>query len=220
MAEREGVVRYRLDYQPGTPPDWHVIDPVNAWRRVLHHLELVGGGLAGRYGGLGFGNVSARLPEGGGSFAVSGTQTGHIQELGAQHYCVVIRCDAEHNTIVARGPIRPSSEALTHGALYDADPAIQCVLHVHSPDIWERADVLDLPSTRQNVEYGTPEMAVEVGTLVSEAARRGVPVIAMAGHQDGVLAFGRTADEAGLAVVRILALSYRHSARSSLSGDG
>ncbi len=138
MAETEGVIKYRLDFTRGPASPRSLIDSINAWRRILYQLELVGSD-PNRYGGLGFGNVSRRVRAGEPAFVISGTQTGHLPALGPAHYCLVSHCDPHCNAVTAQGPIRPSSEALTHGALYDADPGIQCVLHVHSPDIWNQA---------------------------------------------------------------------------------
>ena len=208
MAETEGVVKYRLDFEQGEAPEPALIDSVNSWRRILHQLALVGSD-PNRYGGLGFGNVSRRVHVGEPAFVISGTQTGHLSELHPEHYCLVSDCDAQSNTVVARGTIRPSSEALTHGALYDADPSIQCVLHAHSPDIWNQARRLGLPTTRQDIEYGTPAMAAEVGSLAARPEAQRLGVLAMAGHQDGVLAFGGDEEQAGLALVAVLAWSYR-----------
>ena len=208
MAESEGVVKYRLDFQQAEAPEPALIDSVNSWRRILYQLALVGSD-PNRYGGLGFGNVSRRVRAFEPTFVISGTQTGHLSVLRSEHYCFVSDCDSDRNTVVGRGPIRPSSEALTHGALYDGDSSIQCVLHAHSPDIWSQAQRLGLPSTRQDIEYGTPAMAAEVRSLVAVPEAKRLGVIAMAGHQDGVLAFGGTEDQAGLALVAVLAWSYR-----------
>ena len=208
MAETEGVVKYQLDFSVGPAPEASLLLGVNAWRRLLYQLALVGSDPR-RYGGLGFGNVSRRVRSGEAVFVVSGTQTGHLAVLRPEHYCLVNACEPGRNTIAAMGPIKPSSEALTHGAVYDAAPSVQCVLHVHSPDIWANTQRLGLPATRQNIEYGTPAMAEEVRELVANAAVNRPRVIAMAGHQDGVLAFGESEDSAGLALVEVLARAYR-----------
>lgn len=202
-AEREGVVRYRLDYRAGPAPGAADVAALDAWRHVLFRLGLVGGNDPRRYHGLGFGNVSCRKGQGG-PFVISGTQTGHIAHAGPGLYCQVTACDPSTNYIAARGPVKPSSEALTHGAVYQADPSVHCVLHTHHPLIWRYAGALGLPATPVDVPYGTPEMAESVATLCrGEAAAGGLFV--MAGHEDGVVSFGHDEQQAGTRMVAALA---------------
>lgn len=201
VPETEGVIKYRLDFRQAAPPMWDGLAELEAWRAILHRLQLVGQDPR-RYGGLGFGNVSRRHPAGG--FVISGTQTGGLAQLTAAHYCHVYECDSAANRIVAEGLLRPSSEALTHGALYGADSTIDCVLHVHSPELWARRGVLGLPATGAGTPYGTPAMAAEVAQLLVTDAR-GWGIFAMAGHEDGVVAFGGSPQAAGTVLVRWLA---------------
>ncbi|MFM8333814.1 MAG: class II aldolase/adducin family protein, partial [Candidatus Methylumidiphilus sp.] len=98
---------------------------LNAWRQILFRLGLTGLDPR-RYGGLAFGNVSLRTQ--GSRFAVSGTQTGGKPRLGPQDYCLVTGFDLAHNRIHAEGPVKPSSEALSHGAVYAANRSVGCVL--------------------------------------------------------------------------------------------
>jgi hypothetical protein len=51
-------------------------------------------------------------------------------------------------------------------------------------------------------------MAREVERLFIDADYLDTGVFAMGGHEDGVIAFGRTADEAGSVLIRALAHSY------------
>jgi hypothetical protein len=195
LTEREGVTRYVLDHRPGGTASRSELAMLDAWRSVLHRLGLIGGGDPGRYDGLGFGNVSCRVPRCG--FLISGTQTGHLPELGAAGYSHVLYCDTAANHVTATGPVAPSSESLSHGAVYAARPRANCVMHVHSPEIWHTAGPLRLPATAAQVPYGTPAMADEMVRLchAMPAADRGVFI--MAGHEDGVIAFGPDETVAG-----------------------
>ena len=56
-----------------------------------------------------------------------------------------------------------------------------------------------------DVANGTPRMAVEVQRLFRESTLSGTGILAMGGHEDGVLAFGGSAGEAGETLVRHLA---------------
>lgn len=202
QEEREGVVRYRLEFEKGAAPAIEAVAALDAWRHVLFRLGLIGGNDPQRYHGLGFGNVSRRLPGAGLQFVISGTQTGHLEHAGRQNYCTVSHCDPAANRVVASGPVQPSSEALTHGAVYSADATVGCVLHAHNPLIWQQATALGLPQTPAEIPYGTPEMAAAVATLCQQYPGE---VFVMAGHEDGVIAYGRDEAGAGQRMVTTLA---------------
>lgn len=203
QLEQEGVSKFDLHFSPGAPPRLSWIESLNAWRTRLHELKLIGQD-SERYGGVGFGNVSGRVPAGArGLFLVSGTQTGRLPVLGAQHYSVVTRADVAANRLEAEGPVAPSSESLTHAMLYALDARVGCVLHVHSPEIWRAAARLGLPATPADAPYGTPAMAEAVGRLQRAGRLRG-GVFVMAGHEDGVVAVGDSPEAAGGALVSIL----------------
>lgn len=208
MAEQEGVIKYRLEHHWADPPKAALIRSLNAWRELLRGLGLIGQDPT-RYGGLDFGNLSRRLenPQGNGTpaFLISGTQTGHLARLGPEHYARVRECDTKRNRILADGPIHPSSESLTHGAIYAAAPELIYVFHTHCPAIWQHARTLGIELTAADVPYGTPEMAADVYRLftTTDARRRGV--FAMGGHEDGVISFGHNIEAAGYAMVSLLA---------------
>lgn len=52
---------------------------------------------------------------------------------------------------------------------------------------------------------GTPEMAREVRRLFPHTAVRERMIFAMGGHEDGVVAFGHTSEQAGTVMLAILA---------------
>src|SRR5262245_59897738 len=123
----EGVIRFEVEHESRMLEARVHGEParvLSAWREVLARLTLVGQDPM-RYQGLGYGNLSARLPpfgdvgRGRRRFLVTGSQTGAIADLTLDHYCVVERYDLARNTVHSLGPIRPSSESLTHGAIYD-----------------------------------------------------------------------------------------------------
>lgn len=206
---REGVIKYTLDFESGPRTAWAELAELNAWRQVLYRLALIGAD-PDRYEGLGFGNVSRRVGPFRGEprqrrFLISGTQTGHRDRLRAEHYVLVTECDPQRNRVAAKGPIKPSSESLTHGALYAVDAQLRAVLHAHSPDIWQAAMELGLPVTDHRVAYGTPAMAEEMQRLYRQPEVRDGGVIVMGGHPDGVVSFGAGLSVAGNVMVRTLA---------------
>jgi ribulose-5-phosphate 4-epimerase/fuculose-1-phosphate aldolase len=222
QAADEGVVKFDARHTFGRLPvaaDDPRLTALLAWREVMYRLGVVGQDPT-RYGGAGYGNVSARLGPfpgrpGERPFLVSGTQTGGRVTLQSSDFCVVRRWAVTLNQVESEGPVVPSSESMTHGAIYDLGPEIRFVLHAHCPEVWGTAKQLRVPTTAPSVDYGTPEMAREMKRLDQVCGLREQRLLAMAGHEDGVIAFGRTAEEAGAtltsALARALALtgSYR-----------
>jgi ribulose-5-phosphate 4-epimerase/fuculose-1-phosphate aldolase len=208
----EGVIKFDLRHRTSTATgSLEGLPALNAWRRILWQLQLIGEDPE-RYGGYGFGNVSLRLTPYAAAinrrrFLISGTQTGSLPVLDRSHYATVNEYDPGMNLVVSTGPLSPSSESLTHGMLYNMDEAIHVILHVHSPDLWGAAVALGIPMTDAAVPYGTPEMADEVGRLFAQTdvSKRGL--FAMGGHEDGIVAFGSSADEAGRILIQALATS-------------
>ena len=141
-------------------------------------------------------------------FLITGTQTGELERLTAEHFSLVTAFDLDRNSVRSTGLVKPSSEAMTHAALYDLDAGIDFVYHAHAPQIWRNAAALGLPSTDPAAAYGTPEMARsirETGAAHLECVRRPSGLIVMGGHEDGVISFGSTADEAGQALLAFAA---------------
>ena len=109
----EGVVKYRCNWTYTEPVAVENIVDLMEWRDRLHAW-----GLIGVYeNGIGFGNVSIKLGNDG-EFMISGTQTAHLPSLGPEFCCNVTEFNLEENSIACSGPVQPSSESLTHAALY------------------------------------------------------------------------------------------------------
>lgn len=205
MAHQEGVIKFRMDFTQVAALGADEVSPqlcalLDEWRDRLVGLAVLGQDPA-RYDGYGFGNISCALDDlrsipGKRAFLISGTQTGELAHLTAQELVIVDACFPEENRIVAHGPVRPSSEAMTHGALYALDPASQWIFHGHSPEIWRAAAQLGLPETRAEVPYGTPEMSAEMARLWRESDVRERRILSMGGHEDGIVTFGATPEEA------------------------
>lgn len=208
---QEGVIQYDLEHtaEPLRECDHHAIQQLRGWRAILRDTALLGED-PNRYGGLGFGNMSHRvgaasMARGRRAFVVSGSQTSGIDDVGPDHFARVDAWSVTENRVVSRGPVPPSSEALTHATLYDHGAHLRCVLHVHSPDIWTAHRRLGVPATPMGVAYGTVAMANATASLLRSGQVFEVGAYVMLGHDDGVVAFGRSAHEAGTTLMRLLA---------------
>lgn len=187
----EGYIKFDIDWRRGPPPDAQTVAELNRWRKPLYEA-----GLIGEYAdlGIGFGNISMRSGAAG-QFVISGTQTGHLGDLGLEHYALVTDYDIAVNRVSCSGQVKASSESMTHAAIYELNPAITGVVHVHSATMWNRL-INSLPTTNPDVAYGTPAMAQEFLRLYHDTdfAEKGVAI--MAGHDEGILSFGTDLTEA------------------------
>lgn len=206
----DGVTHFQLQFARAAPPSFAQVEVLCHWRDRLRALGLVGQ-TPTRYGGVGFGNLSARHPHRPGAFIITGTQTGARAHLGPHDFAVVTHVDIAANAVRAHGGTAPSSEAMTHAQCYEADPRIAFVFHGHSPQLWHAAEKLGIAATAADVAYGTPAMAAEVANLLAaglgaharDAAAMSL-LLKMGGHEDGIIAVGSTANAAGAALVGAL----------------
>ena len=200
----EGVIKFTLDHEVGEAPPADLTTPLRAWFRVLRRLELLGRD-PHRYQGYAYGNLSRRHGE---TFVITCSQTGGREDLHSGDFSRVLNWSLDANRLVSSGPCPPSSEALTHAALYEQVPACHFVFHVHSSAIWQNMESLGIPATDPEAEYGTPEMAEATTRLLEEMGHPGSGILGMGGHQDGILAWGETAETAGATLVALLARAY------------
>lgn len=199
MTIDEGYIKFDSDWTPGPAADTGLTALLDHWRRPLYAA-----GLIGHYDdlGVGYGNLSVRADDGR-NFVISGTQTGELAETSGDHYARVTDYDIDANRVCSTGPVEASSESLTHAAIYELDPAINGIVHVHSAPLWQSL-LGHLPTTSSNVSYGTPEMAREFERLYRDTDFAAGGVAIMGGHEEGIIAFGRSLEEAAR---RILALT-------------
>ncbi len=187
----EGYIKYQCNWINSEPVSFDRIAELNEWRLKFYEL-----GLIGEYdNGIGFGNISIRYSQSG-QFIVSGTQTGNLSVLSEQHYTKVTNFDLERNCLTCYGPIKASSESLTHATLYQANPTVNAIIHVHHLELWQ--ELMDkVPTTNKNVSYGTPEMAKEIIRLFQEDNLIETKILVMSGHEEGIISFGTSLEEAG-----------------------
>ncbi len=187
----EGYIKFNLQWdQTEAFPREH-LSALNDWRNQLYAL-----GLLGAYpDGIGFGNISQRIDER--QFYISGSTTGNLAQLSAAHYAKVIDFDLDKNFVHCEGPIKASSESMSHAVIYQTCPTVNAVFHVHHAALWKQR-LYKVPTTAANIPYGTPAMADEIIRLLKTTtlAER-EQFFVMAGHEEGIVAFGKDLAEAG-----------------------
>ncbi len=189
----EGAIKFDCRWQRGPPPSAIEVAELCRWRDRLHALGSIGYDPAHA---VGYGNLSVRAE--GDEVLISGTQTGGLAPFGPEHVTRIVAHDIASNQVTCVGPVEASSEALTHLALYALGPAVGAVMHVHDAALWRGLrDVA--PTTDAGVAYGTPAMAREIERLARQHPE--ARVLVMAGHPDGIIAYGADCQEAGTALL-------------------
>jgi L-ribulose-5-phosphate 4-epimerase len=169
---------------------------LNAHRRKLLDLRLIGVDPHG----IGFGNVSVR--EGGtDNFYITGSSTAGVHELTLSDCAKVVAYDFERNRVRYQGFALPSSESLTHAAIYESDATAEAVIHCHDSKLWA-AVLNEAPTTPKAADYGTPEMANEIIQLFKRTDVQSRKIIVMAGHKAGILTFGKDLEQAFAVLMR------------------
>jgi L-ribulose-5-phosphate 4-epimerase len=187
--DEKGVIKFNCTWIKEKPLENKWLQNLISWREKLYAIGFIGENM-----GIGYGNISIRYKKD--QFIITGSATGKIKTLTNEHFTKVTSYDLDSNSIRAIGPIIASSESLTHAAIYETDPGINAVIHVHHQKLWEK--LLNLvPSTDGKTEYGTPAMAREIKGLFKDTNLKEKKILAMAGHEEGIVSFGRDLDEAG-----------------------
>jgi len=198
----DGVIQFTYELIAGPSPSLPKVKELTRWRSELYTRDCIGGDLS-RYGAC-YGNVSLRTspdgaPLGQRSFIVSCTQTGRVQAPAEDCYCQVLSYSHHNNHVVASGGCAPSSEAMTHGAMYDASDEVRAIVHGHDRLLWLWMQANDAPATPQDIDYGTVAMAAAARDVVTECAKSAwlyPGILSMDGHRDGVIAWGDSPREA------------------------
>jgi L-ribulose-5-phosphate 4-epimerase len=169
---------------------------LNACKRKLLDLRLIGVDS----NGIGFGNLSVR--DGAtDKFYITGSATGGIPELTPADCAKVVACDFERNWVRYEGSVTPSSESLSHAAIYGSDAGAGAVIHCHNSKLW--AAVLNqAPTTSNAAEYGTPMLANEIMRLFARTDVQSRKIVVMAGHEGGIVTFGKDLEEAFAVLMR------------------
>jgi L-ribulose-5-phosphate 4-epimerase len=187
----EGVVKFNCYWkQSGPIITDEPFSILNYWRDVLLNMDLIGA----YENGVGFGNMSLRSNNSS-KFFITGSATGEISVLEPGHYVKVEGCNFDEYSVMCSGPLKASSESLTHAAIYKADPGANAIIHVHNLEQWESLKN-EVPTTLEDFEYGTAGLAKDIFRLFEETDVLKKKIIVMAGDRAGLITFGNDMDEA------------------------
>jgi len=186
--QQEGVIKFKCNWIKTAPLNFELIKELNEWRDKLYDAKLIG-----ETEGIGYGNISIRYKN---NFIISGTSTGKLPKLTAEHYTLVTGYDLDKNTLTNAGPILASSESLTHAVIYEHEKDVNAIMHVHHLELWKKLLKM-FPATGKDIEYGTPSMARAICKLFEDSNLAEEKIFAMAGHEGGIVSFGNDPDEAG-----------------------
>jgi L-ribulose-5-phosphate 4-epimerase len=135
------------------------------------------------------------------SFYITGSVTGGLPEMTPTDCVRIVAYDFARNWLRYAGAAIPSSESLTHAAIYESDPTISAVIHCHDSVLW-RTRLDRVPTTSKAIAYGTPEMAYEIMRLFTVSDVRSRVIVVMAGHEGGIVTFGNNLEDAFDVVMR------------------
>ena len=207
----DSVIKFKCVFVKGYPQNKNLISDLLISRNRLFKMGLIGV----NKDGFGVGNVSIRHPmicRNKVNFIITGSQTSGInpKDVNENHFVLVNDYDISRNKLYGYGPIKPSSESMTHAALYECDKNIKCVVHIHNLNLWKNT-INKLPTTDISAKYGTPEIAMAIKKLWQERKndmKYNIKVCVMGGHEEGLLSWGNSIDEA---ISNMVAVYNRYS---------
>ena len=181
MSHDEGYIKFECFWEKADWDESMSFDELIAFRNEMHRHKLIGI----FPDGIGYGNISQRISSE--TFIISGSATGGISDANNKQFSKVTKYSIDKNQIYCQGPVKASSESLSHAAIFSSCPEVNFVLHVHNYEVWQKEKGI-LPSTEQSATYGTPAMANSILDLLSTPPKEGI--IIMTGHEEGILIFG------------------------------
>jgi L-ribulose-5-phosphate 4-epimerase len=180
----EGYIKFKAVWKKTSPLLPSQIQNINHWRQEMYKHQLIGA----YEDGIGFGNISERLADSN-HFIISGSATGNFQTLTNEHYSTVTEADIDKNTLYCKGSIVASSESMSHAVIFQSLNWVNGVIHIHNENLWKEL-LYEIPTTPADVAYGTPEMAAAIIDLIENTNLSELRIFAMAGHREGIFAFG------------------------------
>ncbi len=190
----EGVIKFICEHIVADPLPGAQLSELKHFRQLLYMQKLIGAD----ENGIGYGNISRRFNHTS-QFIISGTQTGHLEELSNYEFTLVNSYDIGNNWLQCTGPVIASSESLSHAALYSVSKEINAVIHVHHNAAWQKL-LNKIPKTPEHIPYGSPQMADAISALHNSEDN----VIIMGGHFGGIISYGENLEHAFNSLIKVL----------------
>ncbi len=147
--------------------------------------KLSQGGFFPKYGDSSFGNMSVRTEKG---FIITSRKSDK-SGLGIEDMVEVAAVDHAKKKKFVKGYKKPSSDMLTHEAIYKNFPEVNAIIHAHDELIVEKPE--GIPTTETDYPCGCLEAAEEALRTLEKSKSN---YIVLKNH--GVLALGKDLDEA------------------------
>jgi ribulose-5-phosphate 4-epimerase/fuculose-1-phosphate aldolase len=190
----EGVIKFDCDWT-NQPIRIDVPNELKKWRDDMYQLKLIG---VYEDVNIGYGNISVKVDQG---ILISGTQTGNIERIKNEDFALVTSYNMGENSVSCRGLLKASAECLTHAGVYECDKSIHAIIHIHNKEMWLKL-MGKVPTSDKSVPYGTSKMASEIKRLFKETSLADDKILVMAGHDEGIIAFGKDLEEAGAIILK------------------
>ena len=164
---------------------------LNACRRKLLEQRLMGVDS----NGVGFGNLSVRDGVSR-NFYITGSATGGLPELTPTDCVRVVAYDFAKNWLRYEGAAVPSSESLTHAAIYESDPTISAVDSLSRLGFVGGRFSIALRQLRRPLLTARRKWRTKscVCSTISDVRSR--KILVMAGHEGGIVTFGKNLEDA------------------------
>lgn len=154
-------------------------------------------GYLGVQKGVAYGNMSWKPKDLEiGEFILIGTQTSRKSSITKDDLVLILDCSFKTNLVEYAGKIEPSTEALTHTAIYwygaENGRKIGAVIHAHHALIWKYMLDNDYLRTGSKAKAGTLELVKEIQLIMEVGSQIG---FAMEGHKNGIWVYGEDLHE-------------------------
>ncbi len=198
MNKLEGYIKFDIHWENKfiNIPD-KIFNDLNKWRNKLYKLNLIGA----LNNGIGFGNISIREANLS-SFFITGSTSGNLSLLKKEHYARVFNSNIANNSVDCEGPIKASSESLSHAVFYTSNNTINSVIHIHNYNLWKYF-LHKYPTTSKNAEFGTSALAKELEEII-KSSDNSLGIIILEGHKDGIFVYGENINKAGNLIINLL----------------
>jgi ribulose-5-phosphate 4-epimerase/fuculose-1-phosphate aldolase len=173
VTEQIRIAGMKLDQMGLLPAPFPLEELVS--ERELRHIKLLYG-----IGGLSYGNISARAPSGEGFWmSASGVDKSTLVEIG-RDILLVRGYDLDRRLIKVSvppgiAPRRASVDAIEHALIYEENPGVGAIVHIHA---W----IDGAPATQINYPCGTYELARAVSLLVRQAPDPTRAIVGLRNH--------------------------------------